>query len=325
MPRFLLFILTFASLSACVADPDALAASGFALSGRAAAGKRLFEEPLPDTNGRACATCHVVAEDTTLKPESIERRLRTTPDDPLFHRLDADDPAADTLRFEHLKKGLVRVVLPLADNVDLIEFDGAVITPADRTIAVWRGVPSVANTAFTAPYQSDARERTLETQAQSAIRSHSQGHELPRAQLRQIAEFERGTFSSPRAWFVARLLEFGVPELELPVPEQFMALRESEQRGRKVYDAACEACHGGATTDRITKREVVDALFPALTPEGNVRYTVLPGKPPEPVRVARPGVNFMNVGFGAGTYFGQLGVAEAYNASVELPRHRLRF
>ncbi|HKU37636.1 MAG TPA: hypothetical protein VJR89_05800 [Polyangiales bacterium] len=31
------------------------------------------------------------------------------------------------------------------------------------------------------------------------------------------------------------------------------------------------------------------------------------------------------MGFGAGTYFGQLGVAEAYNASVELPRHRLRF
>lgn len=60
---------------------------------------------------------------------------------PCSTRLDADDPAAAEPTFEHLKKGLIRVVLPLPDNMDVIDVDGAVITPADRSISVWRGVP----------------------------------------------------------------------------------------------------------------------------------------------------------------------------------------
>ena len=81
----------------------------------------------------------------------------------LFHPLDADDPAAAERTFEHLAKGLVRVVLPLPDNMDVIDLEGAVITPADRKIFVWRGVPSVADTAFSAPYQLDGREATYLT------------------------------------------------------------------------------------------------------------------------------------------------------------------
>src|SRR5262245_41122468 len=55
-------------------------------------GKKLFERPFRGSNGRSCATCHVLAENTTLRPESVAARLAANPADPLFNRLDADDP-----------------------------------------------------------------------------------------------------------------------------------------------------------------------------------------------------------------------------------------
>jgi cytochrome c peroxidase len=287
-------------------------------------GKALFEEPLEGTNGRSCATCHVLDEATTLRPESVQARLDANPDDPLFKRLDADDPDAATLTFEHLKKGLVRVVLPLPDNMDVLDLDGNVTTTPDRTIFVWRGVPSVSNAAVTAPYQLDGRQQTLEDQAQAAITSHSEGPLVSREQLEHIAEFQRGVFSSPRAWLVSRLLDLGLSLDEVPIPEEFMPLTAAEKRGRDVYDAACQACHGSATTDRIVDREVHDLFFAELGPDGNVRFEIVDGRPLA-VPLARPDDEFLNVGFGIATYLGQVGVAPAFNDDVELPRYRFRF
>jgi cytochrome c peroxidase len=313
-------------LAGCVEQPQVAVAQDQALRlPPAAHGKLLFERPLPNTNGRACATCHVLDEATTLRPKSVAERLRSDPDDPLFDRLDADDPDAAELSFEHLEKGLVRVVLSLPDNMDVIDFDGNVITPPDRKIFVWRGVPSVADTAFTAPYQMDGREPTLQAQAQGAIISHSQGEKVSSHELDRIAQFQRGVFSSPRARLVAQIQALGVPDEKLPIPEEFMPLTAAQERGREIYAAACEACHGGATTDRITRPEVVDFLFPALTPQGNVLFERKGDQPPAPVRRARPGARFMNAGFGALSYVGQIGLATPFNATVSLPRYRFRF
>ena len=316
-----------AGLCACApSEPAAIETRDESLLlARRAAGKKLFERPFPGSNGRACTSCHVLSEGGTLHPENVEARLRETPDDPLFNRLDADDPAAPVPTFEHLKKGLVRVFLPLPDNMDVIDLEGNVVTPPDRTIFVWRGVPSVENLAMTAPYQIDGREPTLQSQAQGAISSHSEGVDAAPFQLDLLAEFQRGLFSSGRARFASALLDLGVPEASVPDPEQLFLFDAQERRGREVYVAACQGCHGGPSTDRIEQRELVDFLFPALTPEGNVLFDVQPGKPPVPVRVKRPGVNFMNVGFGALSYVGQLGLAQTFTSSVELPRYRFRF
>lgn len=323
---FVLYATAALALLGCVGDPEIVAAQAQELRKPSAAqGKRHFERALPGSNGRACATCHVLEEATTLRPASVSERLRKNPDDPLFDRLDADDPDAPTLSFAHLEKGLVRVVLPLADNMDVIDFDGQVVTAPDRTIFVWRGVPSVADTAFTGPYQFDGREPTLQEQAQAAIVSHSQGPKLGGAELDGIALFQSGLFSSPRASLVAQLLALGVAEEKVPIPEDFFPLTEAQERGRKVYNTACQPCHGGATTDRIMKPEVAAFLFPELTDEGNVRYEVKPGEPPTPVRSGRTDVDFMNAGFGALSYVGQLGFARPFNASVALPRYRFRF
>jgi cytochrome c peroxidase len=288
-------------------------------------GRKLFERPFADTNGRSCATCHVLGESTTLLPASVEARLAADPEDPLFNRIDADDPDAETPTYEHLKKGLVRVVLPLPENMDVIDLQGKVVTNEDRTIEVWRGVPTVANTAFTAPYQLDGRAADLQEQAQGAITAHSEGPQVRRADLDRIAEFQRGVFTSPRARLVSALLDLGVPLEEIPEPEAFMRLDAQERRGREVFDKACKACHGAATGDRIVDREVHDLFFVELKPDGNVKFQVIAGVGPVPVFVSRPDVEIVNYGFGIFSYLGQLGAFPAFNASVELPRYRYRF
>lgn len=289
----------------------------------AVAGKRLFREPFPGSNGRSCATCHVLDEDTTLLPGSVEARLAADPLDPLFHPLDADEPGADVLTFEHLKRGLVRVVLPLPENMDVIDEQGNVVTPADRRIAVWRGVPSVADTALSGPYLYDGRADTLEEQAQAAIVDHSEGGEVAGWQLERIAAFQQRVFSSPRARWVAELLDFGLPLEEIPMPEDFLWLSPQERRGRDLYQAACAACHGTATTGRVTNFDV--PVVPVVKPDGNIVFEMIPGFGPAPVLVPDPDPGFMNVGFGVLSYLGQLGLFPAFNAAVELPRYRFRF
>ena len=75
---------------------------------------------MPHTNGRACATCHVREDHTVLTPAHVSARLASNPDDPLFNRLDADDPLAAEPSYDHLQKGLVRVVLTLNEKMDLM-------------------------------------------------------------------------------------------------------------------------------------------------------------------------------------------------------------
>jgi cytochrome c peroxidase len=288
-------------------------------------GKALFEKAPPATNGRSCASCHVLDEATTLRPDSVAARLAADPSDPLFNRIDADDPSAETPSYEHLKKGLVRVVLPLPDNMDVIDEGGNVVSSPERTVFVWRGVPSVANVALTAPYQFDGRQETLESQAQAALRSHAEGPDAPARALGLVADFQRQLFSSPRAWLVSRLLVAGLPLEEIPVPEDFMPLSATEKRGRELYEIGCQPCHGSASTDRIVDREVHDLFFAELGPDGNVRFDVVDGQPPVAVPLARPDDEFLNVGFGYASYLGQIGVAPAFNDDVELPRYRFRF
>ena|GEM_PF-692957 len=293
-----------------------------------AEGKRLFSEALPHTNGRSCATCHVLEDALALSPANVAARLAARPDDPLFHRLDADDPTAEVLTFENLKRGLVRVTLPLPANMDVVDTEGNVITPADRKVSVWRAVPSIADTALSAPFQFDGRAATLEAQAQEAIISHSEGGPVEPTVLKRIADFQRSEFTSGRALFVAGLLDFGVPLDRIPTPEDFMWLTPQEQRGRDVYQRACAGCHGGAATNQMVHpvlHQQIAATGPVLNPDGNVVFTLDPEAGPIPLAAPRANSQFVNAGFGIFTYLGQLGQFPAYNASAGLPRYRFRF
>jgi len=320
------------ALSACggaAEDPGSTATSGQSLKGghHPPDGEELFQTAFPGTNGRSCASCHVVDEHTSLHPEHVAALLASDPSDPLFNPIDADDPAAVVPTYEHLKKGLVRVNLTLADNMDLVDAAGAVVTPPDRKIPVWRGVPGVENAAITAPYQYDGRKTTLQQQAQGAVTDHSQGGAVSAAELDAIAEFQQELFSSKRAEKVAKKLDHGVPAEDIERPELKMHLTDAQARGLEVYNLACEACHGGSKNLQVVNRAVHDLAFVELKPDGNVVYDTTV-TPPRPVPKPQPNNEFMNLGFANISYLGQIYgdlFGPRFNATVSLPRYRYRF
>jgi cytochrome c peroxidase len=296
-------------------------------------GEQLFRQPFPGAgNQRSCSTCHVPEDNFALTPEHVARVWEENPNDPLFSAIDADDPTANPLTFEHLKKGLIRVGLVLPENMDQIDDEGNVVTPADRTIYVWRSVPSIADVALTAPYQLDGRAGTLEAQAQGAITGHSEGGTAPASELKRIADFERSVFSSNRSRWVAKLLARGVRPESIPDVEAKMPLSPQEARGREVYQAVCAACHGGANKATIVNRTVHDMAFPALKPDGTV---IFPPVPPDetsnefvlPVYASQPNNEFINIGSAYENHLAHIGATEheSYTVDLSFPQYRFRF
>jgi cytochrome c peroxidase len=313
-PRVVLGALALVAMSACGTETTVTV-------------EPLFEQAFQGTNGRSCASCHVPEDNFTLTPDHVARLLETNPNDPLFAAIDADDPTAETLTFEHLAKGLVRVWLTLPDTMDLIDDGGSVITPTDRKIFVWRGVPSIADAVLTAPYQLDGRVATLQEQAQGAITGHSEGGEASPIALERIAAFERSVFSSDRAREVADALASGVAFGDVSDVEASLSLSPAERRGREVYEKVCASCHGGANKGTIVARDIHDLAFPALRPDGTVRFEVPATDPPTPVLAPRPEDEFLNIGSAMENFLVQIDATEheSFTKDVSFPAYRFRF
>ena len=322
-----------AALSACSSDgldevDESVGVSVDALNGQLKKGKRLFEEALPYTNGRSCADCHAAEDHMALSPASIEARFQADPSDPLFHALDADDPDAATLTFDHLRqKGLVRVTLTLAANLDVIDENGDVVTNADRTLVVWRGVPTIENVALTGPFLSDGRAGSLAQQVAGALQAHSQITQHPSAsKIDGIVAYEETVFSSPSVAAIFAAVSSGQPP---PDPDPEFAPDSNEAAGKVIFQMACAACHGGSSGDQITNRAAADETFVALAPDGSVETAVLP----DGTIVAIPltghtNGNFLNLGISASAYRRQVppelgGIADP--TALPLPHYRLRF
>lgn len=293
-------------------------------------GEKLFSQAFPNANGRSCATCHVPEDNFTLTPAHVVKFLESNPNAPLFNAIDADDPTAKRLTFEHLKKGLVRVWLTLPDNVDLIDEAGNVTTPPDRKIFVWRSVPSIADSALTAPYQLDGRAATLEEQAQAAIISHSEGGTASKQDLELIAEFVRSRYSSERVRKAAAELASGIELAKVSDVDAVLQLSPQEQRGKEVYEKICASCHGGANKATILDRAVHDLAFPALKPDGTVLYKVPATDPPTRVLASQPKNEFINIGSAVENFMAQIGITEQaehriLTRNVSFPAYRLRF
>src|SRR5262249_53589785 len=126
-----------------------------------AEGHQFFDNAFPKTNGRACATCHVEADHFALTPAHVQALFAQNPSDPLFNRIDDDDPNAAVPTYDHLKAGLVRVTIRIGDNLDVIEAAGNVVTNAARTIDVWTcwtDVSLARNQPDQAPFAAFAAE-----------------------------------------------------------------------------------------------------------------------------------------------------------------------
>jgi hypothetical protein len=222
-----------------------------------------------NTNGRACADCHVPANSFQLSPAVAEARYQTLQfrrqfdpkaDDPLFRPIDADDfrvHGAAASDFTTLRRnGLIRITLPLPPNVKLI--DPATNQPSAETfVDVWRSVPSVNNVALTGPdghvfvprgpnpgggYQLDGRIDTLQNQALSAFINHAQTQQMPpQRTLDDLAAFELQLFSSPGVRTLAGAVAAGAN----PLPDPDPPLTPLEQQGKVIFTRACGQCHGG--------------------------------------------------------------------------------
>ncbi|GAC1609494.1 MAG: hypothetical protein NVS4B10_25080 [Myxococcales bacterium] len=215
-------------------------------------GRRNFNHPIATGNGRSCATCHVKEDHFQLTPAHVERRYQkllaakaagdTEYDDPLFRSIDANDFADD---YTNLRKGLVRVTLPLPPNITVAERPGA------TSISVWRSVPSIENAAFTAPYQLDGRAATLPIQALGAAIAHSQVTTAPdSAFLSSVSAFQSNVFSSERLRSLNVQIQAG-----LNPPRSDVALNAQQSRGRNAFEFFCAGCHGGGSmTQNIPAR-----------------------------------------------------------------------
>jgi cytochrome c peroxidase len=220
-------------------------------------------------NGRACADCHMAADNFQLSPASVEarfqllqerRQLDPDADDPLFRPIDADDfrvngeTASD---FSNLRQnGLIRITFPLPPNMRLI--DPATNLPSAETeVDVWRSVPTVNDVALTGPdngilwprgpnqaggYQWDGRVETLQEQALGALTNHAQILHAPSQRLLDdLSSFQRALFTNERV----RALADAVRQGTVPLPDPDRKLSALEQQGKAVFERACAQCHGG--------------------------------------------------------------------------------
>ncbi len=206
-------------------------------------GEDLFLHETFSGNGRTCGTCHDPRNEFTVSPELIQQRYALDSDHPLFRAIDSDDGdgrAYTTL----LTWAAFTVKVPLHPNVTWVDH------PLSRSITVRRGVPSISNVDFTAPYLQDGRALTLQEQAKAAILDHMQPRGLLKDKdLDALARFERDLIYPLRLRSLRDATDpvAKAPRFSIPVQS------EAARRGQVVFDAHCRRCHDGELANEPTR------------------------------------------------------------------------
>jgi cytochrome c peroxidase len=235
--RFAGVLGTLATLGSLVA-PDAQRTSPQVSYER---GEDLFFHETYGGNGRVCATCHDPRNEFTISPDLVRDRWRRDTAHPLFRAVDSDD-GQGTGYVRLLTHAQFRVRIPLADNVFLPA------APTERSILVFRGVPTLANAELTAPYGVDGRFDSRQNQALAAIADHMQPTAQPRSrELDSIAAFVGEAFYPLR--LRALRAESGDtlpldPDFSIPL------VSSAAIRGKGLFDANCARCHSGELRNR---------------------------------------------------------------------------
>ena len=204
-------------------------------------GEDLFFHETYGGNGRVCATCHDPRNEFTISPALARDRWRREPGGPLFRASDSDDGSGNGYT-RLLTRAQFRVRVALADSVFVVD------APAERSILVWRGVPSLQNLQLTAPYAADGRFDTLQLQAAGAIADHLQPTRAPRdRELDSLALFELQAFYPLR---LRALLPTSGDTLPLEPEFSIPVASPASIRGKGVFDTHCARCHSGELRNR---------------------------------------------------------------------------
>jgi hypothetical protein len=263
------------------------------------------------------------------RPPTWRATLAANPADSLFNPIDADDPLAAVPTYEHLKKGLVRVRITLAANMDLIDGFGNVTTPPDRTIDVWRAVPTDSKTAPSRrPTSTTAARGRWQQQAQGAVTAHSQGGTVPaRGSGCDRGVPARSVFLEPRQEGGERSSPTACRSTRSRAPScRWTSSPRSQQRGLAFTTRLARSATAGRRRSHRRSRRA-RLRDPELKPDGsgNVLFDSSV-TPPVPVRANQPNNEFLNIGIANLSAFGQFGFpAQLFNASVPLPQYRYRF
>ncbi len=171
------------------------------------------------SNGRTCASCHQPADGWSVTPSHIQARFAISGGrDPIFRPVDgANCPSADvsTLAARRaaystlLKKGLIRVSLPIPDGADfkIIDIQDPYHCPetTDLEPALYRRPLPSTNLGFLATVMWDGRETVkgqaitddLATQAIDATLGHAEAANKPTAeQVSDIVAFETALYTA---------------------------------------------------------------------------------------------------------------------------------
>lgn len=210
-------------------------------------GERLFTEETFDGNDRVCSTCHELDQFGTITPELVQYLFETDPNAPLFRPIDSDDGLGES--YERLKEhATIRIPIELPTRTATGLGIRKCADPAETSIVVHRGNPSVFNVALDLHLMHDGRERgDLETQALNAVLTHNEpGREPTPEELEAIAAFQASLFSHEGVKEMLRKPpELGLPDGNTP----------SEIRGRAFFepDRQCGVCHSGPMLNRTSQ------------------------------------------------------------------------
>lgn len=209
-------------------------------------GELLFETETFGGNGRACSTCHDLQRFGTVAPTRAAALYEANPTAPLFRPLDGDDGSG--VGYERLlRNATVRTPLALAAD----PATGLAVRPCDApaqdSVVLNRGIPTVFNAALDGSLMTDGREGAdLGQQALNAILTHYEPTRQPTpAELEALAAFERTLYATQA---IVSYLTEGTA-LDLPVPGT-----PAEVRGRAFLDPdrACGLCHSGGLRNRTS-------------------------------------------------------------------------
>jgi cytochrome c peroxidase len=210
-------------------------------------GETLFTKETFGGNGRVCSTCHELDQFGTITPRFVQQMFAKDPTGPLFRPLDSDDGVGTSYK-RLVEHATIRILIELptrtASGLGVRKCDD----PANTSVVVNRGNPSVFNMALEMHIMHDGREgANLETQAANAVKTHNQpGRALTPEEMAAIAAFQKSLFSHEA---VKEFLRKGTA-LKLPDGNT-----GSEQRGRAFFepDRQCGVCHSGPMLNRTSK------------------------------------------------------------------------
>jgi cytochrome c peroxidase len=237
-------------------------------------GEELFTKETFGGNGRVCSTCHELDQFGTITPAFVQQLFKKDPAGPLFRPLDSDDGVGTSYK-RLLEHATVRIPIKLptrtASGLGIRKCDD----PANTSVVVNRGNPSVFNMALEMHIMHDGREGdSLETQAVNAVRTHNRpGRDPTPEEAAAIAAFQESLFSHEG------VKEFLRKSTALKLPE---GTTPPEKRGRAFFEPKrqCGVCHSGPMLNRTSKDHdfVVGDAFESS------RVGMEPGNPNEKFR-----------------------------------------